>query len=293
MRIRWITTDSLGGSFLTDSQLMKYATEQYKVQFTDKRKEKVDLIVVSNISGIEKEVMEDLTIPYVKIEHDYGFCRWYDALCDFHKCKECTVRGELYTTLYQNSLLNYFMSPRQYSVHAFHLGDIPNVRFVQSQVDVDALLTLNKAKEAGYTIAPVAIGKHKGIEAVITWAQVHKRLVHVFGRMEETILLEKMSKAKYVKYEGLLPNTKLLEQMARAEEIVFLPFWTEPTGRVAIEAIFLQCKVDTNSNLGLTSWLKEPTAVDLSLQMYVSRFVFWQSIFNVMGISGGGNNAAL
>ena len=174
MKIQWITRDNVGGSFLTDKRLIEYAEENYKIEFPQlgfKPSTNVDLIVVSNIHGMEETVFNAIARPFVKIEHDYGFCKYRDAMCEYHECSQCTL-DKLYNFFNKKSLLNYYMSPIQYGVHTKCLGEvIPNVRFIQSQVDVDTLLALQSAKEKGYTIAPVALKYHKGIENVLKWSE--------------------------------------------------------------------------------------------------------------------------
>jgi glycosyltransferase involved in cell wall biosynthesis len=284
MKIQWLTVDFRGGSILTDKELIAYGEEvfNYKISVRSDYASGFDLTVISNIHGKEW-IIPKLRMPFIKIEHDYGFCTYYDALCEYHNCSTCTHKL-LWQNFNKRSKLNFYMSPRQFEVHNDRIGPIPNVRFIQSQINLDVLCSIQKLESVDYVVAPVALRHHKGIDNLIKWAKENKKKIKVFGRMEDGQLKDKLCSQTDIEYKGLLPHKKVLEEILAAGEIVFLPTWIEPTGRGVMEAILLGCEVHYNSNLGLSSWLTEFDPEDLKLQMYVSKFNFWQNINKVMEV---------
>jgi hypothetical protein len=79
---------------------------------------------------------------------------------------------------------------------------------------------------------------------------------------------------RYCRERGITPEilrnasqAELFDALARAERLVFLPRWTEPASRLAVEARFLGCEVVSNERLGVGGepWWNEPEAVGLEV----------------------------
>jgi glycosyltransferase involved in cell wall biosynthesis len=290
MRIQWISIDSWGGSWLTDELLINHAQRVYGVEVsvgTTLRKG-FDLTVISNIHHIEDYIYKELQEPFVKIDHDYGFCTYYEAMCYLHDDCKCATNAEIFKDLNNRALLNFYMSPAQYKVHEKHLGEIPNVRFVQSQIDWKPLriLRLRTKKEKDLIVSPTVLGYHKGASNLIKWVHQHKKKVVVCGRTEFKEAKDAIESEPLLEHIGSLKYKETLELIAKAEAVVFLPEWVEPTGRVVMEGIFLGCKIYTNENLGLYSWVGKPEVLDLELQVLISRVAFWDEIFRKMENDG-------
>jgi len=278
VKILWVTHDKQGGSRLTDDELIKYGHDElgHEIIVDNKVTPGFDLVVLSNLHGLEEPVSKNIYSPYITIAHDYGFCSYYDAMCELHNCIECEWKKK-FQQLKKAALLNFFMSPAQYKIHVRMLDEIPNVRFIQSQLDWENLRRLRyTTKKKGTIIAPMVGGYHKGVDNLITWSKRNKRIVTVIGATDSQT--EKLKNEKYIDYKGYVNYETALKMIAQSESVLFLPEWTEPTGRAVMEGILLGCKIITNDHLGLYSWITDTRPEDLIMQIQVSKISFWNQI---------------
>ena len=284
IKVQLLTGDEFGGSYLTDKALLDYGKKAFGIQTSVSNilHSGFDLTILSNLQHIEDYAYENIKEPFVKIEHDYGFCNHYDALCNYHNCTVCSRRGEMWEELNQRALLNFYMSPAQFEIHEKHLDEIPNMRFVQSQIDWKFLKELKEKtkKIEGLIVSPTFMpGYHKGTSNIINWAEKNKKEVTMCGFCTSKEARQIFRGAHFIRYIGKLSSEDTLELIASAETLIFLPEWVEPTSRVIIEGILLGCDIITNENIGLYSWCSDPKPIDLEIQIMVSKVAFWDEIF--------------
>ncbi len=212
-----------------------------------------DLMIVNSIFGCryEYELIGWLikgARPYVRWEHDYGFCTERSAICftdpNAAGCRK-GVRFHCYRDLFASALLNVFQSPLHLKIHYEIYGDAiePTLVF-PPPISVDKIHVA--PKEPG-TVA--FVGK---IDALKGDAELYRYAV---SRTDLSFFVcgSDRSGKKWppnVQMLGEVSNEEVLNLLSWCERFFFKPLWPEPGGRSAMEAFLSGCKMDINDHVG-------------------------------------------
>lgn len=186
---------------------------------------------------------------------------------------KCFNENQLVAKIYQNSLLNVFLSPLHKKVVHGMLGLITEPSFVmRPSIDTEKFYNMGMERDIEYLFAG-AIGEAKGIENLKEFfLNKTDRLVMV-GKNTTSIELP------FVEYTGFVPYERMPEYFNRAKNFVYLPRWPEPQGRVVVEAALCGCNLITNEKVGATSF-----DFDISIKENLSGAVseFWYRVKQVL-----------
>ena len=88
------------------------------------------------------------------------------------------------------------------------------------------------------------ISPEKGLEDAISAAELARRPLKIFGKLEDTSywkrlipLIEQAQRAVVIEYCGFLETEELQKQLRKAQALLMTPKWVEAFGIVAIEAL--------------------------------------------------------
>ena len=241
MKVVWLhdykLTQWLGGAQLTNASMIASTPDEVQVETMypsnfDRNRLDGKLIILNN-TGLFR--LSDLrwirdTQKYVKYEHDYSFCRSRHATQ--HSCKKgCEDTLAFYTKLFQNSILNIFLSPLHRDVYLKNMAlDEDKIYLQPSPIDVDKFL-YDGVKEDIY----LAVGEdnwHKGSDLI---KQEYKDLIFLGGGHK-------------------VPYAEIHEWYHKAKYFVHKPRWIEPFGRTVAEAYCANCTLLTNDKIGFLSY---------------------------------------
>lgn len=223
------------------------------------------LFIFGNIFGINESNINAinnvlLTKRFVKIEFDYGFCKYrclqaYQKFTGMEKWEPFSEKfgspplQQLYFNIMSNSLGLFYMSNEQMRIHNQMLKDLPvnNKQFVlgscftkETLYRLDKL-SKNRKNNGKYCIIKGNDGWHseaKGFFEAKKYCMENKLEFDILDEKDYNVFLDKMSG-----YKGL----------------VFLPIIHDTCPRLTIEAKILGLHLITNSNVQHASeeWFKK------------------------------------
>lgn len=243
---------------------------------------KYDLLIVSNIvlCKFEMELIDlilDSGIPYVKYEHDYGFCQLRNVYCfvnkDVGNC--CNPnRYKAYSKLHANALLNVFLSELHYKIFRNEYGACVDKHLIfPSPIDVENIEDSAEKEDIVTFVGDLSF--KKGGENLIEYAQENpNKKIQVFGEYQ----LQK-ERTENVLIKGKRSNAEVLKALSKSKYFFFKPVWLEPFGRVAAEAFLSGCKMLVNDRVGALTYDYFPKdKADAHEQIKNAPNLFWESI---------------
>jgi hypothetical protein len=188
---------------------------------------------------------------HVLFEHDYRVCRWRGAFGEakslYHRrFWRCNCRPRKWARALQTALGAIFLTHRQLAVYRTN----PFMRLPQHIVLGCSVMgspffeAVQKFRQAG---------SPRGTGTVVIYSG------HATKGYQQAL--------DFCHAQGIEPRVvrdaspaQLLAELARAEQLVFLPQWPEPASRLAIEARFLGCNLISNDVLGVAgeAWWHMP-----------------------------------
>ena len=241
-----------------------------------------DILVINNIFFCSKEfelieAIIDSGIPYIRWEHDYGFCSRRDAICHVNKrVKYCCSRKrvELYRRLFKNAKLNVFQSPLHYQIHFSMYGKIIHPYIVlPPPVSVSQIAPSPKIWN---TVAYVGrLDGKKGCKALQNYANSNpEKAITIVGSDHSNL-----SWPSNVVLRGELSQRETFQILGEAESFFFNPVWPEPSSRAFMEAFLSRCKMIYNDRVGASSYPFFPTNYNVARKaMSRSPVYFWECV---------------
>lgn len=228
-----------------------------------------DLLVLGNLqtsTAADRERLVRLG-RHVLFEHDYRMCRYrgdphHGSL---HRLVgRCICRQHRFGKLFESALGAVFLTRLQLGRYRLN----PFLRLPPSEVlggsvmgdDFFESVRELRARELSKhgTVVVHSKARIKGYEAALAYCKEHG--------LEPTVVRN-------------ASPAEMLERLARAERLVFMPAWYEPASRLAVEARFLGCEVVSNHRLGVAGepWWSEPDEVGFEL-LRTAPQRFWQFV---------------
>ena len=283
-QIIWVSdmfvSDYAGGAEMTTEALLRSCPlEVFRVRSSD-----VDMDVLragvdrfwifGNWSALDKKLIPTIVanLRYSIIEYDYKFCRYRSP--EKHQEAEqqaCNCNNEetglMVSAFMQGATSLWWMSEKQQEIYQGHfpfLRDKPST--VLSSVFDDetfALIKLLREKHAGKERKGWII---MGSPSWIKGTQEAKDWCTSTGKEYEVI--------------WGLPYEQVLDRLAQAEGLVFLPKGGDTCPRMVIEAKLLGCKLHLNENVQHKDeiWFDTDDLLDTESYLYLSRDRFWNGI---------------
>ena len=245
-----------------------------------------DLLVICNTSRCRFELdilnfVLDSKIPFCKIEFDYNFCVRRNILCTLDRnIRNCcnTDKFHLFRTLFANSQLNIFQSPKHFDSHFAFYGEAisHNYLVMPPTVDVENIcVSEEKVDEIPFF---GELNYLKGGDAFVEYALEHpNKSFVVFGdnKLRREI-------PKNIEFKASIDNKEVLKVLGKTKEIIIKPVWPEPSGRLAAEAFLSGCELITNDRVGTWSFDFYPNDKERAKQeMQATILEFWDKIKNI------------
>jgi hypothetical protein len=263
----------IGGAEQTDAAVIAacpWPIERAPVrELAHRRLEDFDLLVLGNLETSTASDCEKLARHgrHVLFEHDYRMCRYRGDPRHgfFHRLTgRCVCRQQRFGKLFQSALGAVFLTRLQlerYRLNPFLR--LPQCEVLGGSVMGDAFFESVRNFRARQLPKQGTIVVHskaaiKGYDAALAYCKEHG--------LEPTVV------------QNASP-AEMLEQLARAERLVFMPAWYEPASRLAVEARFLGCHVVSNHRLGVAGepWWNQPDEVGFELLRAVPQR-FWETV---------------
>jgi len=242
--------------------------------------------IFGNCSQIDINLIPSIVanLNYSILEYDYKFCKYRSI--EKHEANEkesCNcheeIHGKMISAFFYGAKSLWFMSEKQQEIYFNRfpfLKDREN--WVLSSVfDDQFFITLKMLREkydnndrSGWLVLGSSSWV-KGTQQALDWCKENGK--------EHKIIQN-------------WPYGKVLEEMAQAEGLVYLPQGGDTCPRIVIEAKLLGCKLELNDNVQHKDeeWFSDVPAFDTEAYLYAARDKFWNSITNsvnyVPAISG-------
>lgn len=248
-KIAWIAdfvvkTYKAGGAQYTN-EIFINACKDYDINIItkdDSTNGEYDLYILNNVRYFDPKFLNRVIYEekYIRLEHDYWVCGAYK-------------NDKRFTDILENSLLNLFMSKAHLAECERNLGfKIPNAEYVTSPVDTELFCIDRKIKKDKKLVVwtghdyPV----NKGFKTAIQYARMNPELkFKLFG-----IFKEKHKLPSNVEIIGEVEQKVFARWLKKAQYLMAVPNWIEPSGRSVLEGLLCDCDLIINDNIG---FLKE------------------------------------
>jgi glycosyltransferase involved in cell wall biosynthesis len=215
------------------------------------------LIILNNTGLFKRSDLEWIvgTQTYIKYEHDYSFCKHRHAT--EHDCNvECAQTLNFYTKVFNNSILNIFLSPLHRDVYLKYMDlDLSKIHLQPSPIDVSRFEYAGP-KEDIY-LAVGEDGWHKGTD----------------------LIRKEFPGIKFIGGNNKIPYEQVPGHYKLAKYFVHKPRWIEPFGRAVAEAYCAHCELIVNRNIGFLSydWDYEDRSF-VKTRLKRAPKVFWKAV---------------
>jgi len=241
MKIFWLhdfrLKEWLGGAQLTNEQMLSRAPIEVEMIYPDvfdRRRIAGHPLILSNTGLFKKDDLEWIieTQKYIKYERDYSFCKHRHAT--EHNCfGECANTLAFYAKMFQNSVLNVFLSPLHVGVYLKYMPlDKDKIYCQPSPIEIDKFQYEGEKEELYISVSED--GWHKGSD-IVKKKFANRNFVFIGG-------------------SNKIPYKELPYWYKRARYFVYKPRWIEPFGRTVAEAYCASCILLVNDKIGFLSY---------------------------------------
>ncbi|SPP65641.1 hypothetical protein NITLEN_40114 [Nitrospira lenta] len=160
---------------------------------------------------------------------------------------ECFVQQSIVRRLYEQSVLNVYLSPLHRRITESLLGShrLPPSYILKPMIDTSRFVNEGRVRDIEYLFVGV-VGEAKGLAAMRE--RYGHTDIHLIGRCAPGV------KPDFGRHLGHVSYDEVPCYMNRARNFVFLPRWPEPQGRVVAEAALCGCRIIGNENVGALSF---------------------------------------
>jgi len=274
----------VGGAELTTDALIK--SSKYKVQCVNSKDVTMKTLesghrkywIFGNFSQLDVKLIPTVVanLDYSILEYDYKFCKYRSIEKHLSaEQKECDCHeenyGKMISAFFYGAKSLWFMSEAQQKIY-FDRFPFLNERenwVLSSVFDDSFFLTVKmlrekyKEKERKGWLVVGSSSWIKGTQLAIEWCKENNKEYKIIQNW---------------------PYGKVLEEMAQAEGLVYLPPGGDTCPRTVIEAKILGCQLELNENVQHKDeeWFSDVEMIDTESYLFAAREKFWASISNSM-----------
>jgi len=277
-RIVWIAdfvvkTYKAGGAQYTNEMVINAGIDRgYEIDIITKDDPPAygyDLYILNNIRYINTEYLNHIIYnePYVRWEHDY----W---LCGAHK------HLKRFADIVPNARLNLFMSKRHLNQCEKDIGKIPNADYVTSPIDTGLFCIDKEVKKDKKLVVWTGhdTPDNKGFKTAVQYAKINPELkFKLFG-----IFKEEHKLPDNVEIIGEVEQTVFAGWLKKAQYLMAVPNWIEPSGRSVLEGILCGCDLIVNDKIGILGENIDFNDYDEVVKLAHSEDKFWGLIEEVL-----------
>lgn len=193
-------------------------------------------------------------LPYLPCSgNKYNLCLFKPPLNPLRRLlikdwgNKCFSEKKIIKDLHNNALLNIFLSPLHLKMIERVLGQTlrNNAYLLPPIIDTSIFYNQNIERDIDYLFVGV-IGEAKGFN---TMKELYfDKNIYLIGRKEDNVNLN------FGVHIPHIPYSNVPQYMNRSKNLVMLPRWPEPQGRVVSEAALCGCKIIGNDNVGALSF---------------------------------------
>lgn len=273
----------LGGAELTTEALIKSSRlKTFKLKSSDVNNETLEAgmnkyWVFTNISQLDQELIPTIcaNINYSVVEYDYKFCKYRSVEKHKHnEKKECDchnqVSGKMISAFLHGANTVFYMSVKQMDRYherfPFLKEETGSRQYVISSVFSDEFFSVTKLLRKKYKEKKseewLVLGSNswiKGTDNAIEWCEKENLEYSIIQNMN---------------------HLEVLEKLAGAKGLVYLPKGGDTCPRLVIEAQLLGCELKLNSNVQHQSEFPfcQNNIDDIEIYLYGNREKFWAMI---------------
>jgi len=269
-----LTTQALIDSVPSDINVKQIRCRDITLDKLEKFKDKY--WIFTNIASLDFNLLPSIAanLDYSVIEYDYKFCRYRsiekhqmieNAECDCHE----SLHGKIISTFFLGAKNIWWMSEAQekrYTDRFPFLAKIESI-VLSSVFSENFFVKVNELKEEKI--------KKSGWRVLDSSSWI-KGTEDSISHCEENDL----------QYEKLcdMSHDQVLESLARAEGLVYLPRGGDTCPRLVIEAKLLGCKLILNEHVQHRNeiWFNTNDEFDTEAYLYAARERFWNGIISKM-----------
>jgi len=312
MKIAWLTDYIFGPSYILNEEKKKVKsgitntggvekTNEIMIDEGIKLGHKIDIILPSrlnkkNIKKYDLVILNSITrfkvediywlidnVPYIKYEHDAGFCMWKNPLCEENCFKtnrqKCTPY--FYRKIFAQSELNIFLSPLHLQGHKqFFWNELTDNKtiVIPSPLKKDKFKQDKTKIKRGHYLYLGAISPTKGVEEILVdFKDKGKKLCFV-GPANDVPLFNSILRNGHT-YLGELPYEKIPALLREYPNL--LQYQTEindPFCRTAIEGLASGCKLIIKNKNRIGAFSYKVSKEKLLDMCYKAPKKFWTEV---------------
>ena len=261
--IGWLSdhfNDQSGGAELTERSWQQSCPANAGIVYCPptKRPPEVDVFYVGNCTTYGDHWIEELAKrPVAKMVHDPW---WHGAPI-------------LRRWLLDNTSLLMFHSPVQ--VERFDYPFDLHYELVPDAVDTTLFMdAAQENREGNVYVAHCAY--HKGLHNAIDWSLCNDEELDLYGGWGMGFRPGELP--SNVRYHGKVDYVKVPGILGKAKRLIFMPVWTEPYGRVVVEASAAGCEMVLGGDIGCLWWMEHRPE-----DMARSNELFWSAMGAILG----------
>lgn len=276
----YFVEDLVGGAELTTEALIKSSPFRiFKLHSKDVSIKNLEeghgkFWIFGNWAGLNRELIPTIVanMSYSVLEYDYKYCKYRSpekhGVAENRSC-DCQndIAGKLTSTFYLGAKSLWWMSERQQRRYhnAFPFLAEKTQTVLSSVFEEDFWVYLKQLRESSSGTERrgwIVLGSTswiKGTDEATAWCESNN--------LEYKVLHD-------------LPPSKFLEELSRAEGLVYLPKGGDTCPRMVIEAKLLGCKLHVNDNVehATEEWFTSHDSLDTESYLYAARETFWSGI---------------
>lgn len=210
---------------------------------------KYDMLIINRVQTFGQDAKKLMIRKnYVKYEHDYD-CIMSDSMCK---------------DIYENSLLNIFLSPLHYKTFNEYYKKKYDKNIERIYLQPSPVIGFKKLDKEPIKNTVIWVGdlqRHKGVDNVIEYVRKRKDLkfdLYILNRShtEEIAKIKKLRETlNNISVKNEIKDKKEMSKIYSGYEyFIHLPIWKEPFGRAVLEAYLSGCKLIINENVGMMSY---------------------------------------
>jgi glycosyltransferase involved in cell wall biosynthesis len=216
---------------------------------------RVDAAMAGSYVHFDNAYVDICDLPYLPCN---GEAR--GPICPFKKQGDRRCFAWKNRRIYEDGIANWFLSPLHRSVVEGRLeapNELPPARICRPLIDTEKFRAADGPRDRR-PIERLYVGpltEAKGLAEVVE--RFEPSSVHVVGRAPGGEDMDD-SLPEFASRRPPVAPDEMPELLGSAREVLFLPRWPEPQGRIALEAALAGCNLVANDRVGALTFSQEP-----------------------------------